>query len=168
MASAPQLGSILNAVTCSSASDCWAAGPYYTPNPPAQTLLTHWDGTSWTAVASPNTGPKDSNYLAGIACASSLDCWAVGQYWRKGSPQTLTLHLTPLLKILSITRLANGHIMLTGLGAPNQLNTIEASPDLSEPFTSLGTVVPDSSGAFQFEDQGAGTFTKRFYRLTLP
>jgi hypothetical protein len=171
MAPAPQLGSILNAVTCSSASDCWAAGPYYTPNPPAQTLLTHWDGTSWAAVASPNTGAKDSNYLVGIACASSADCWAVGQYWRKGSPQTLTLHyapLPPVLKILSITKLANGHIMLTGLGAPNQVNSIQASPDLLERFTSLGTVVPDSAGAFQFEDQDAGTFTQRFYRLAYP
>jgi hypothetical protein len=58
--------------------------------------------------------------------------------------------------------------MLTGLGAPNQVNTIEASPDLSVRFTSLGTVVPDASGAFAFEDQEAGTFTQRFYRLTLP
>jgi hypothetical protein len=91
----PQVGSILNAVTCLSASDCWAAGPYYTPNPPAQTLLMHWDGTAWTKVSSPNTSPADSNYLAGIACASSSNCWAVGQYWRKGSPQTLTLHYAP-------------------------------------------------------------------------
>jgi hypothetical protein len=91
----PQVGSILTAVTCSSASDCWAAGPYYTPNPPAQTLFVHWNGTSWTKVASPNTSAADSNNLSGIACASSSDCWAVGQYWRKGSPQTLTLHYAP-------------------------------------------------------------------------
>jgi hypothetical protein len=168
--SAPQAGSILNTVTCVSASDCWAAGPYYTPNPPAQTLLMHWDGNSWTPVVSPNTKPTDSNNLAGIACASSSDCWAVGQYWRKGSPQTLTLHYTPVpsLRIISITRLENGHISLTGLGLPNVVNTIEASPDLSEPFAFLATVVPDPSGAFEFEDQEAANFTQRFYRLVYP
>jgi hypothetical protein len=91
----PQTGNILNAVTCLSASDCWAAGPYYTPNPPAQTLLIHWDGTSWTKAPSPNTSATQSNNLAGIACASSSDCWAVGHYWQGGSPQTLTLHYVP-------------------------------------------------------------------------
>ncbi len=170
IATAPQVGRILNAVTCASTSDCWAAGPYYTPNPPSQTLLVHWDGTSWTPVLSPNTGPTDSNNLAGIACASSSDCWAVGQYWRKGSPQTLTLHYTvaPILKIISITRHQNGHIILTGLGLPGVANTIEASPDMSQPFSFLATVVPDASGAFEIEDQDAGSFTKRFYRLVYP
>ena len=90
-----QAGNPLNAVTCLSASDCWAAGPYYTPNPPAQTLLMHWDGTSWTKVVSPNTSATQSNTLSGIACASSSDCWAVGEYSSRGSLQTLTLHYTP-------------------------------------------------------------------------
>jgi len=93
MVNAPQVGSILNAVTCVSTSDCWAAGPYYTPNPPAHTFLAHWDGNAWSQVSSPNTNQTDSDYLAGIACVSSADCWAVGQYWRKSVPQTLTLHL---------------------------------------------------------------------------
>jgi hypothetical protein len=93
MVNAPQIGSILNAVTCVSTSDCWAAGPYYTPNPPAHTFLAHWDGNAWSQVSSPNTNQADSDYLAGITCVSSADCWAVGQYWRKSVPQTLTLHL---------------------------------------------------------------------------
>jgi hypothetical protein len=91
----PQAGNPLNAVTCLSASDCWAAGPYYTPNPPAQTLLMHWDGTAWAKVVSPNTSAGQSNTLSGIACASSSDCWAVGDYSSRGSLQTLTLHYTP-------------------------------------------------------------------------
>jgi hypothetical protein len=105
----PQTGSILNAVACLSASDCWAAGPYYTPNPPAQTLLIHWDGTSWTKASSPNTSAAQSNNLAGIACASSSDCWAVGQYWTKGSTQTLTLHYTPSPPLTSVvSRMTHG------------------------------------------------------------
>jgi hypothetical protein len=76
----PQTGTNLNDVTCLSASDCWAAGSYYTPHPPAKTLVVRWDGTSWTKAVSPNKSPMQSNYLAGIACASSTECWAVGRH----------------------------------------------------------------------------------------
>ncbi len=72
------------------------------------------------------------------------------------------------LKITSITRLPNGHIVLECVGLPNQLNIIEASPDLIVPFTFLGSVMADGSGSFQYEDVDAGSFTKRFYRLTYP
>lgn len=90
-----QAGSILNAVTCVSSSDCWAAGPYYTPNPPAHTYFEHWDGNAWTQVASPNASPTESNNLAGIACASSSGCWAVGEHWLGGSTQSLILRYAP-------------------------------------------------------------------------
>ena len=72
------------------------------------------------------------------------------------------------LKIVSITRLANGHILLQCLGVPDQLNTIEASPDLVTPFTPLASVMADVTGAFQYEDAGASSLTKRFYRLAYP
>ena len=72
------------------------------------------------------------------------------------------------LKITSITRLANGHIVLQCLGAPGQANTIQASPDLITPFTFLDSVIADAAGAFSYEDTTAGTFTKRFYRLSFP
>jgi len=72
------------------------------------------------------------------------------------------------LKIISITHLPNGHILLQCLGIPDQLNTIQASPDLITPFTNLTSVLADVTGAFQFEDSDAGSFTKRFYRLAYP
>jgi hypothetical protein len=72
------------------------------------------------------------------------------------------------LRIISITRLPNGHILLQCLGIPDQLNTIQASPDLITPFTNLASVMADVTGAFQFEDPNAGSFTKRFYRLAYP
>jgi hypothetical protein len=44
----------LNAVSAPTASDAWAVGYFYkTPNP-YQTLILHWNGTSWTRVTSPN------------------------------------------------------------------------------------------------------------------
>jgi hypothetical protein len=72
------------------------------------------------------------------------------------------------LKIISITRLANGHIVLQCLGVPNQLNSVQASPDVIIPFTNLAGVMADVTGAFQYEDTDAGNFTKRFYRLAFP
>ena len=70
------------------------------------------------------------------------------------------------LQITSITRPANGHILLTCLGAPNALNTVQASPDLIMSFTPLASVLADANGMFTYEDANPGT--KRFYRLSLP
>ena len=61
-----------------------------------------WNGVAWNEVPSPNTSGTESNYLAGIACGSYFDCWAVGQYWQKGSPQTLTLHSTLSPSVTSV------------------------------------------------------------------
>jgi hypothetical protein len=72
------------------------------------------------------------------------------------------------LQIISITRLPNGHMFLQCRGIPDQLNRIEASPDLVIPFAPLGSVMADVTGTFQFEDSNAGSLTKRFYRLAYP
>ena len=72
------------------------------------------------------------------------------------------------LKIVSTTRLANQHIMLTGVGVPNRLNTIQASPDLIQPFVAIGSALADASGNFTFDDGSAGSFTQRFYRASFP
>ena len=80
----------------------------------------------------------------------------------------LNVGLPPLLKITAISRVQNGHIRLDCLGLPNQPNRVEVSTDLISFPTTLGTVTPDATGVFQFEDTDAGDFTKRFYRLAFP
>ena len=73
------------------------------------------------------------------------------------------------LKILSITRLTNGHVVLQCLGVPNVVNTVEATRNLATAFVSLNnSVVADAIGAFEFEDNDAGNYTERFYRLAPP
>ena len=73
------------------------------------------------------------------------------------------------IRITSITRLADGLIMLQGSGAINRVHTIHASPDLSVgKFESIGPATANSSGVFQFEDTNAGTFPRRFYRASYP
>jgi hypothetical protein len=82
----------LESVTCTSASNCWAAGYSQSSTTAPATLLEHWDGTSWSIVSSPNIG-SSRNRLFGVTCTSASDCWAVGDYKNTtGSPHTLIEH----------------------------------------------------------------------------
>jgi hypothetical protein len=66
------------AVTCVSATDCWAVGDYRNGVfAPLNTLIGHWDGTSWNLVPSPTPSTHQSS-LYDVACISSDNCWAVG------------------------------------------------------------------------------------------
>jgi hypothetical protein len=71
---------VLQAVSCTSASNCWAVGYYFSATGNYQTLIEHWDGTAWAIVTSPNTSPTDNDNLYKVTCASALECWAVGFY----------------------------------------------------------------------------------------
>jgi hypothetical protein len=80
----------LQAVTCVSASECWAVGYSFNDNFIAQTLIERWDGTSWAIVSSPNTSTMQTNLLFGVTCVSASECWAVGYYFNDNFiPQTL-------------------------------------------------------------------------------
>jgi len=76
----PSNGS-LNAVSCVSASHCFAvgssAGAVASANATA-TLIESWNGTTWSAMPSP-TEATDSA-LEGLSCISASFCMAVGQY----------------------------------------------------------------------------------------
>lgn len=80
-------GNYLNAVTCTSASQCWAVG-YSINGGVNQTLIEQWNGTSWSVVTSPNSGTAN-NVLSSVACASATQCWAVGYYFNGSTNQTL-------------------------------------------------------------------------------
>jgi hypothetical protein len=90
---------ILNGVSADSATDAWAVGSYFNPTTFAsETLALHWNGTSWSKVASPNPGgttsSSDYSYLAGVSAHSATDAWAVGYYGNPttGATETLALH----------------------------------------------------------------------------
>ena len=73
------------------------------------------------------------------------------------------------LRITSITRLTNGHVVLQGIGVPSNAHTIEAAPDPNaDSFGSNGSATSDGSGLLQHNDAGAVGLTKRFYRLSFP
>ncbi len=70
----------LQAVAAISANNIWAVGSYSLQGP-VNTLVEHWDGSSWSIVPSPN--PLANNELNGISALGPNDIWAVG---------TLTIH----------------------------------------------------------------------------
>jgi phosphoesterase family protein len=55
----------------------WAVGYFVSAEFKQQTLVEHFDGTSWTVVPSPNPGALQ-NILYGVAAISDSDVWAVG------------------------------------------------------------------------------------------
>lgn len=81
--------SALTGVSADSGSDAWSVGYYGTFG--LETMALHWDGTSWTQVATPNPGyPSSSSTLTAVSALSATDAWAVGTYGN--TEQTLVAH----------------------------------------------------------------------------
>jgi hypothetical protein len=83
---APNSLGVLNAVTCSSADDCWAVGGPSLTAPNAELdppLIDHYSGGTWMSESAPGAGTLD-----GIACPVPGNCWAVGAvgWGSTGSP----------------------------------------------------------------------------------
>jgi hypothetical protein len=62
----------LYAVAAVSTNDVWAVGAF-TSGSNVESLIEHWDGTSWSIVSNPGSGQ-----LSGIAVVSPTEIWAVG------------------------------------------------------------------------------------------
>ena len=84
-------GGQLQAVAATSATNAWAVGSIGS-GPTIQTMIEHWDGTSWTHV--PSNTPGGLGFLTGVAATAPDNAWAVGytQSGPGGSYQSLILH----------------------------------------------------------------------------
>jgi hypothetical protein len=83
---------VLTGVAATSASNAWAVG-YYSNGTADQTLIEHWNGTSWRHAPSPNPGGSaNDNHLLGVAATSASNAWAVGYYIKGIAKQTLIEH----------------------------------------------------------------------------
>lgn len=69
----------LSGITALASDNIWAVGASSTisPETPDRTLIERWNGSTWQAVTSPNSG-SNGNDLASIAAVSVDDIWAVG------------------------------------------------------------------------------------------
>ncbi|HEU5440595.1 MAG TPA: hypothetical protein VFU88_15020 [Ktedonobacterales bacterium] len=73
----PSVNSSLNAVAVLSPTDAWAVGGAgFGAFDSLQTLIEHWNGTSWSIVASPNPGPL--SYFTSVAALAANNVWAAG------------------------------------------------------------------------------------------
>lgn len=71
----------LNGVACAPGGACWAAG-WYADNSSGLSLILENSGAGWSVVGSPNQpSPGTNDQLAGITCATALECYAVGSYY---------------------------------------------------------------------------------------
>lgn len=91
-----QGGSAFEALTALSSNDIWAVGYRAGGMPEFQTttgtMIAHWNGSTWTEVASPNIGHRH-NELDAVAAISAHDVWAVGTSRNIGEDfQSLTEH----------------------------------------------------------------------------
>jgi hypothetical protein len=70
----------LNGVAALGPTNLWAVGTYAnTLNGQHQTLVEHWNGMNWQAVASPGPG-TGIDVLNGVVAVSATNFWAVGAY----------------------------------------------------------------------------------------
>lgn len=82
---------ILTGVAAIASNDVWAVGYSLTQNI-QQSVIEHWNGSSWSLVTPPNTG-RAEDALNGIYALASNDIWTVGGVSGNGTPgQTLTEH----------------------------------------------------------------------------
>jgi hypothetical protein len=74
---APNVSQGLNSLSCAASTACMAVGSSAN-GPSQQTLVEHWNGISWSIVASPNTASDQDNILNGVSCSSTVSCHATG------------------------------------------------------------------------------------------
>ena len=84
----PFTHSYLSGVAAVSPTDAWAVGVGYNGGSSIQTLIEHWNGSSWQLVSPATTGN-----LFGVTALSASDAWAVGQGAAfHGTTKTLIMH----------------------------------------------------------------------------
>lgn len=69
--------SLLNDVSCTSATACTAVGTYSNASETIVTLAERWDGVAWSVQSTPNPEAISST-LTSVSCSSATTCMAVG------------------------------------------------------------------------------------------
>lgn len=70
----------LNAITCTSSTNCWAVGTAGADTADLLNQALHWDGGTWSQVTTPNPAGQTNaeNELEAVRCTSASNCWSVG------------------------------------------------------------------------------------------
>ncbi len=86
----PLSNASLNAVSAVSSTDVWAAGNTFSGEHASSVFIEHWDGSTWSIVASPSLA-QSTPHLKSIVAISSTDVYAVGDYYVSTSCASGTL-----------------------------------------------------------------------------
>jgi len=79
---ASQAGAQLHGLACPSSTFCEAVGWVGNEGPGAAVFAESWDGSSWSSQSLP-VGLPQVTTLRSVACVSSLDCTAVGNFYEE-------------------------------------------------------------------------------------
>lgn len=115
----PQPGSVRDMLFGASAlspSDVWMVGDQEGSNGKFETLAEHWDGSTWTAVPTPDPG-SSGNHLYAVDAVSPDDVWAAGQQLGDEVPdQGLVEHWDGhSWSVVDLPVSADASVMLTGI-----------------------------------------------------
>jgi hypothetical protein len=122
-------GSFLKSVSAVSANDIWAVGEYTDGTGHWQAFTVHWNGTTWTVVPNPGTGPVHY-YLRSVAAVSANDAWALGSYESAGTGLSRSLAMRwdgIAWSIIPTPNVGSSGNWLTGMAvlAPNDIWAID-------------------------------------------
>jgi hypothetical protein len=117
-------------------------------------LIASWRGNS-TAAGPPQFSPKVFTLSAG-----THQLYVRG---REPNVQMQSFTIAPAGTLMRLTILPGRTVSLTGLGQSGHKYEVQASRDLKT-WIVLGNVVADSSGAFNYADTNAPSFSNRSYR----
>jgi hypothetical protein len=70
---------VLEGVSCPTTGACMAVGSYQPSTGPRRTLAERWNGSTWTALASPNPAKEGDAKLRSVSCVSASSCIAAGK-----------------------------------------------------------------------------------------
>ena len=135
-------GAYLRGVGGASATDVWAAGYWITTSGTNKTLIEHYDGTSWTIVASPNP-PSVASYLSTVAAVATNDVWVAGHYLdNTGIYRTLVEHWDGTSwMIISSPNAGDGDNALNGIAAASSNDIWAVGFQSSAPGAASSTLV---------------------------
>jgi hypothetical protein len=113
-----------------------------------------------TADADLTTGTRP---ISGVIALEVMEAAAEQVDITNDPPEFKTVTLT-----VSIVKLPDDTVQLTGQGNPGTLYHVEAADAVTGPYAEIGTTLSDSLGVAVYIDTDAAAHPTRFYRLRWP
>ena len=110
-------GSELAGLSCSDPNSCVAVGQSFDSTGDSSTLAEIWDGNTWDLVSSPNSANGSEDVLNAVACVSSSQCTAVGEY------AALNETTPPLVEVWNGTKWS----LVAGVAGDGQLASVDCT-----------------------------------------